>query len=219
MQLEKHDRPANVRSIIAGPLWVAAFSLALLTACACEPPRVYNEPVFIHEGDAELPSQPTVLVTGAPIAAPPQSALLCSDLACDGDLTISGQMAASSFLEGAPIIVDAVANVVYDVPVNATTVLVYPNGSATTVVLPIAASAPGRIVRVKIMGAGLVDVHGASLDPSMNVTDMIDGAPSYGLQGLDGGPYPSVALQAYHDAFVPPNAPQRTGWAVVAVSP
>jgi hypothetical protein len=187
-------------------LRVAAFLLTLFAACACEPPRVYNEPVFIQ-------------VTGAPIAAPPQSALLCSDLACDGDLAISGQMAASSFLEGAPIIVDAVANVTYTIPVNATTILVYPNGSATTVVLPIAESAPGRIVRVKIMGAGWVDVQGSVVDPSMNVTDQIDGAPSYGLQGLDGGPYPSVTVQAYHDAFVPPNAPQRMGWAVIAVSP
>ncbi len=185
-------------------LRVAAFSLTLFAACACEPPRVYHEPVFIHEGDAELP---------------PQNALACSDLTCDGDLTISGRMTASSFLEGAPVIVDAVANVTYDVPVNATTILVYPNGSATTVRLPAALPSPGRIVRVKAMGAGWVDVQGALLDPSMNVTDSIDGATSYGLQGLDGGPYPSVTVQAYHDAFVPPNAPQRTGWAVIAVSP
>lgn len=189
-------------------LRVAAFLLTLFAACACEPPRVYNEPVFIHEDGSELP-----------IADPPQSAISCSDLACDGDLTISGRMAASSFLEGAPVIVDAVANVIYNIPVNATTILVYPNGLVTHVVLPIAESAPGRIVRVKIMGAGRVDVQGSVVDPSMNVTDQIDGAPSYGLQGVDGGPYPSVTVQAYHDAFVPPNAPQRRGWAVIAVSP
>lgn len=200
-------------------LRLAALSLSLFAACACEPPRVYSEPVFIQEGDTTLPSTPTIIATGSPFSDPPPSSLACSDLACDGNLTISGQMGASSFLEGPPVLVDAVVNVPFLVPVNATTVLVYPNGSATTVVLPIAESAPGRIVRVKIMGAGWVDVQGSVVDPSMNVTDQIDGASSYGLQGLDGGPHPSVTVQAYHDAFVPPNAPQRTGWAVIAVSP
>ena len=119
---------------------------------------------------------------GASDRRSPQSAISCSDLACDGDLTISGRMAASSFWK-APCDRRCGCQCDLQHPGQRPTILVYPNGLVTHVVLPIAESAPGRIVRVKIMGAGRVDVQGSVVDPSMNVTDQIDGAPSYGLQG------------------------------------
>jgi hypothetical protein len=208
-------------------LRVAAVGVALFAACCVEPPRVYHEAVpvpMVVTQDGMTPTPvPSVAITGAPVLAPPPESpppppIACSDLAC-GDFTIAGMMTASSFREGPPVVVDVVANVSYQAPVNATTLLVYPNGDTGAVTLPCAADVPGRILRVKAMGTGWVDVHGA-INQDTGLLDTIDAQPFYSLQSLTGAAYPSVTLQAfYDDPGASPFMPHRTGWAVIAVSP
>lgn len=197
--------------------WIILPSCAFaIAAFACEPPRVYHEGV---EVPIFYPVQPINLETGPSGELPDSGAQACSALGCVGDMTISGRMFANSFIESAPIVVDAVVNSPYYVPPNTTTTLVYPNGDTAVLVLPCAADMPGRIIRVKAMGTGWVDIHGA-INQGSGILDTIDGDPFYSLVALTGTSYPTVALQAFYDnPLDPPNIPHRTGWAVIAVTP
>lgn len=169
----------------------AIFAIPLLASCYYEPPREYTVPAII-------------------------AGFQCAELSCDGNFAVSGRISASSFLEGAPLIVDGIANVVYQVPPNSTTVIVYPNGSTTAIELPLSTEAPGRIVRIKVMGSGGVDIKG-HIDPATNQPENIDNAPSMLIPSSISAPPPAITLQAYVDEFVPPGAPKRSGWAVLSV--
>lgn len=171
----------------------AIFAIPLLASCYYEPPREYTVPAII-------------------------AGFQCAELSCDGNFAVSGRISASSFLEGAPLIVDGIANVVYQVPPNSTTVIVYPNGSTTAIELPLSTEAPGRIVRIKVMGSGGVDIKG-HIDPATNQPENIDNAPSMLIPSSISAPPPAITLQAYVDEFVPPGAPKRSGWAVLSVYP
>jgi len=194
-------------------LVLSSVGAALLASCY-EPPRVYH----VERDDRYAPAAPIpgpirAHVDAIPIEQPPaQSAIPCSDLVC-GDFTITGTMTAQTFNEASPVIVDGAASSTYVIPDNATTFLVYPINDTVTVVLPLAADNAGRIVRVKAMGVGPVDIHGA-----FNV-DTIDGLPSYALQGMANAPLPSVTVQAFYDSSGQPGDPHHSGWAIIAVTP
>jgi hypothetical protein len=185
-------------------LHLAILAIPLLASCYYEPPREYTVPVVIPIGNT----------------TPPTSGIIaqCAELSCDGDFAVSGRISASSFLEGAPLIVDGAANVTYTIPVNSTTVIVYPNKSTTEIELPLSTEAPGRIVRIKVMGTGGIDIKGTD-DPATGKPENIDNAPSMLIPSSFGAPPPAVTLQAYVDEFVPPGAPKRSGWAVLSVYP
>jgi len=192
-------------------LHLAILAIGALASCYYEPPREYTVPVY-------YPTDNVVAETTKPWYIPADIIDQCSNLSCDGDFAVSGRISASSFLEGAPLIVDGAANVTYTIPVNSTTVIVYPNNSTTEIELPLSTEAPGRIVRLKVMGTGGIDIKGTD-DPATGKPENIDNAPSMLIPSSFGAPPPAVTLQAYVDEFVPPGAPKRSGWAVLSVYP
>jgi hypothetical protein len=192
-------------------LHLAILAIGALASCYYEPPREYTVPVY-------CPTDNVIAETTKPWYTPADIIDQCANLSCDGDFAVSGRISASSFLEGAPLIVDGAANVTYTIPVNSTTVIVYPNNSPTAIELPLSTEAPGRIVRIKVMGIGGVNIKG-HLDPMTNQPENIDNAPSALVQSSMSAPPPAVTLQAYYDEFVPPGAPHRSGWAVLSVYP
>jgi hypothetical protein len=192
-------------------------AIVALASCYYEPPREYTVPVVIPI-DNTTPPTSGIIATGAPISDQSNNSFQCAELSCDGDFAASGRISASSFLEGAPLIVDGAANVTYTIPVNSTTVIVYPNNSTTEIELPLSTEAPGRIVRLKVMGTGGIDIKGTD-DPATGKPENIDNAPSMLIPSSISAPHPAITLQAYVDEFVPPGAPKRSGWAVLSVYP
>lgn len=195
----------------------ALFAMPLLASCYYEPPREYTVPVVIPI-DNTTPPASNVIATGAPISDPVSASLQCVDLACDGDFAVSGRISASSFLEGAPLIYNGTVNGVFSILPNTTTVIVYAPGPPIDIELPLSTEAPGRIVRIKVMGVGGVNIKG-HLDPMTNQPENVDNAPSMLIPSIISAPPPAITLQAYVDEFVPPGAPKRSGWAVLSVYP
>jgi hypothetical protein len=186
----------------------ALFAIPLLASCYYEPPREYTVPVIIPIDNTTPPNSSIIAAS---------SAVACDNISCDGNLSVSGQISASSFLEGAPLIVDNNQVDVWQVPTNATTIIVYSSIPTTVIELPLSTEAPGRIVRIKAM-SGSVTINGG-LDETTGKPEQIDNESSFFLAAVVNSPPPAITLQAYVDEFVPPGAPKRSGWAVLSVYP
>jgi hypothetical protein len=126
--------------------------------------------------------------------------------------TFRGIVSAQRFVEWAPVFISGY----YEIGGYDNTIMVDPQSDTSVIKLPVAMYHAGRIVRVKVIGVGAVDIK-PSVNGFTGLLDEIEGSPAgYSMQSF-GYPMPSVELQAYYsDPQASVNVPHKTGWAIVA---
>lgn len=196
--------------------------------CACGVPQCYGKPVLsgglggctptlgddsIGSVDIRMPGGEilTVWQGGIPsmfLDAQPQNGWFLAHFA--------GVVEGRRFMEAAPLLMSGYIEVTDEM----NTLLVNPQGAMSVVKLPPAIYHAGRIVRVKIVGPGTVDIKG-SVNGWTGLVDPIEGSSAgYSMVPTPPHTMPSVELQAYYDdPTASLDVPHETGWAIVGSFP
>lgn len=133
--------------------------------------------------------------------------------------TFSGIVAGVRFEESGTVLVQK--EQVYNLPDDANTLLVDPGGDTTVIQLPVAMYNHNRIMRVKVVGNGVVDIK-TDINGFTGIRDPLDGSLlGYSMQGVSGAPMATITLKAFYMDTPPmnPQIPHYTGWAIVGSYP